>query len=89
MYLQINSNRLECNITKYVLTLMSNQSQNRISDVQEILPNTDSGHFLDDLLPGFQYSIKLTPSTSNGTLPSSPIYSFTTLITSTTLFIFT
>ncbi|XP_060843558.1 uncharacterized protein LOC132923516 isoform X2 [Rhopalosiphum padi] len=74
------SNRLECKITKYVLTLMSNQSQNQISDVHEILSNTESGHFLDNLLPGFQYNIKLTPSTSNGTLPSSPIYSFTTLM---------
>ncbi|XP_008186132.1 uncharacterized protein LOC100169299 [Acyrthosiphon pisum] len=75
------SNRLECNITKYVLTLMSNQSQNQISDVQEILSSTDSGHVLDNLLPGFKYNIKLTPSTSNGTMPSSPIYSITTLMT--------
>ncbi|CAI6354595.1 unnamed protein product [Macrosiphum euphorbiae] len=75
------TNRLECNITKYVLTLMSNKSQDQISDVQEILSNTDSGHILDNLLPGFKYSIKLTPSTSNGALPSSPIYSITTLMT--------
>ncbi|XP_001948568.2 uncharacterized protein LOC100163240 [Acyrthosiphon pisum] len=76
------SNRLECNITKYVLTLMSNQLQNQISDVQElILSSTDSGHVLDNLLPGFKYNIKLTPSTSNGTMPSSPIYSITTLMT--------
>ncbi|XP_060872331.1 uncharacterized protein LOC132946371 [Metopolophium dirhodum] len=75
------SNRLECNITKYVLTLMSNKSQDQISDVQEILSSTDSGHVLDNLLPGFKYSIKLTPSTSNGTLPTSPIYSITTLMT--------
>ncbi|CAI6352820.1 unnamed protein product [Macrosiphum euphorbiae] len=76
------SNRLECNITKYVLTLMSNQSQKQKSDEQElILPSTDSGHVLDNLLPGFKYNIKLTPSTSNGTLPSSPIYSITTLMT--------
>jgi len=68
---------------------MSNQSQNQISDIQEIiLSSTDSGHFLDDLLPGFKYNIKLTPSTNNGILPSSPIYSFTTLITSKYLFIF-
>ncbi|XP_060872815.1 uncharacterized protein LOC132946770 [Metopolophium dirhodum] len=75
------SNRLECNITKYVLTLMSNQSQNQISDVQQILSSTDSGHVLDNLLPGFKYNIKLTPLTINGTLPSSPIYSITTVIT--------
>eukprot|EP00102_Acyrthosiphon_pisum_P025257 XP_016662467.1 PREDICTED: uncharacterized protein LOC100570133 [Acyrthosiphon pisum] len=75
------SNRLECNITKYVLTLMSNKSQDQISDVQEILSSTDSGHVLDNLLPAFKYSIKLTPSTSNGTLPSSAIYSITTLMT--------
>ncbi|XP_060872332.1 LOW QUALITY PROTEIN: uncharacterized protein LOC132946372 [Metopolophium dirhodum] len=74
------SNRLECNITKYVLTLMSNQSQNQISDVQEILSSTDSGRILNNLIPGFKYNIKLTPSTSNGTLPSSPIYSITTLM---------
>ncbi|XP_008188160.2 uncharacterized protein LOC100568743 [Acyrthosiphon pisum] len=61
---------------------MSNQSHNQISDVQElILSSTDSGHVLDNLLPGFKYNIKLTPSTSNGTLPSSPIYSITTLMT--------
>ncbi|KAE9526207.1 hypothetical protein AGLY_013838 [Aphis glycines] len=74
------SNRLECKITNYVLTLMSNQSQNQISDVQEIISSTESGHFLDNLLPGYQYNIKLTPSTSNRTLPSSPLYSFTTLM---------
>ncbi|KAL4085361.1 hypothetical protein QTP88_027220 [Uroleucon formosanum] len=74
-------NRLECNITKNVLTLMSNQSQNQISDVQEILSSADSGHVIDNLLPDFKYYIKLTPSTSNGTLPSSPIYSITTLMT--------
>jgi len=66
---------------------MSNKSQDQISDVQEIVSNTDSGHILDNLLPGFKYSIKLTPSTSNGTLPSSPIYSITTLMTSKYLFI--
>jgi len=67
---------------------MSNQSQNQISDVQEIISSTDSGHVLDNLLPGFKYNIKLTPSTSNGTLSSSPIYSITTLMTSKYLFIF-
>ncbi|XP_060854158.1 tenascin-like isoform X2 [Rhopalosiphum padi] len=76
----INLSRLECKITKYVLTLTSSRSQNQITDVQEILSSTESGHFLDNLLPGFQYNIKLTPSTINGTLPSSPMYSFTTLM---------
>ncbi|CAI6359203.1 unnamed protein product [Macrosiphum euphorbiae] len=75
------SNRLECNITKYVLTLSSNQSKNQLSEVQEILSSTDNGHFLNNLVSGFKYNIKLTPSTSNGTLPSSPIYSITTLMT--------
>jgi endothelial-specific receptor tyrosine kinase len=65
------------------------QSQDQITDIQEILSSTESGHFLDNLLPGFQYNIKLTPSTSNGTLPSSPMYSFTTLISSKYFFIFT
>ncbi|XP_060843561.1 uncharacterized protein LOC132923516 isoform X3 [Rhopalosiphum padi] len=77
---RIISSRLECKVTKYVLTLMSIQSQDQITDIQEILSSTESGHFLDNLLPGFQYNIKLTPSTSNGALPSSPMYSFTTLI---------
>jgi len=67
---------------------MSNQSQNQISDVQEILSSTDSGRILNNLVPDFKYSIKLTPSTSNGTLPSSPIYSITTLMPSKYLFIF-
>ncbi|XP_029345320.1 neural cell adhesion molecule L1 isoform X2 [Acyrthosiphon pisum] len=75
------SNRLECNINKYVLMLMSNQSQNQVSDVQEILSSKDSGHFWNNLVSGFKYNIKLTPSTSNGTLPSSPIYSITTPMT--------
>jgi len=66
---------------------MSNQSQNQITDVEKILLSTDSGHFLDNLLPGFQYNIKLTPSTSNGTLPSSPVYSITTLMTSKYFFL--
>jgi len=68
---------------------MSNQTQNQISDVQEIISSTESGHFLDNLLPGYQYNIKLTPSTSNRTLPSSPLYSFTTLMSSKYLFIST
>ncbi|XP_029345336.1 uncharacterized protein LOC100160785 isoform X4 [Acyrthosiphon pisum] len=75
------SNRLECNITKYVLTLVSNQAQNKKFLVKEIVSSTDSGHVLDNLLLGVKYNIKLTPSTSNGTLPSSPLYSISTLMT--------
>lgn len=44
-----------------------------------IIANSDKGHFIDDLLPGFQYDVKLTPITINGSLPPSPTYSITTL----------
>lgn len=81
---QITPNRLECNVDKYVLTLqlpMSNQSYSILNDTQEIIANSDSGHLIHNLLPGFQYNIQLTPKTVKGSLRSSPTYSITTPIT--------
>lgn len=83
----ILKSRLECNITGYVLTLMFNKSGNQITDTQEILSSSDSSHFIDNLLPGFQYNIKLTPMSVKGPLPSSPMYSITTLTQSKYLII--
>lgn len=76
-YLQIITKRVECKIIQYVLTLSYNQSQNKISGVQEIIAISDSNHTINDLYPGFEYGIKLTPKTTNGPLSSSPIYLFT------------
>lgn len=59
---------------------MANQSQNQITDIQEIVSRSDNGHFIDDLLPGLQYNLKLTPKTDYGPLQSSPTYTITTLI---------
>lgn len=60
---------------------MSNQSHNQIYDAQEILVSSETGHSIDGLLPDFPYDIKLTPKTIMGPLPSSPVYSITTLTT--------
>lgn len=58
---------------------LSNQSYSTVNYVQEIIANSNSGHLIDNLLPSFQYDIKLTPKTIKGPLVSSPTYSFTTL----------
>jgi len=82
MNLQIHLKRLQCNITEYVLTLMFNRTQNQMSGVEEIKSSSDSGHLIENLFPGYNYSISLTPKTNKGPLNSSHIYSFTPLITS-------
>lgn len=74
--LQIITERSECKVREYVLTLTLKQSQNEMSSVQEIISSTDSGHVIDYLYPGNQYNISMTPKTSNGYLQSSSIYSF-------------
>lgn len=70
----IPNNRLECNVSDYVLTVMFNQSENQIPYEQEIVSSTPYGHNIINLLPGFQYDIKLTPKTIKGPLQSSSVY---------------
>lgn len=67
---------------------MANQSQNQITDIQEIVSRSDSGHLIDNLLPGLQYNIILTPKTDYGPLHSSPTYTITTLIKGKYVFIY-
>lgn len=68
-HFQIQTSLLECHVTEYLLTLMSNKSEN-----QEIVSRSES-YYIRDLLPGIEYKIKLTAKTNNGALESSPIYS--------------
>lgn len=79
MNFQITTKRLECNVIEYILTLMPNRPQNNITDMQQIISSSNNGHNINDLLPGYQYNIKLTPITSNGPLKPSSIFTFTTL----------
>lgn len=72
-------NRLECNVIEYLLMLSYNQSQNQISGVQKIISYSISGHFIYDLIPGYQYNIQLILNTTQGKLFPSPIYSATPL----------
>jgi hypothetical protein len=85
MNLQIHLKRLECNIIKYILTLTFNQSKNQISGIEEIESSSNNGHLIENLYPGYNYSIYLTPKTNKGPMMSSHIYSFTPLITSNIL----
>lgn len=78
---RIHIKRLECNIIKYILTLTHNQSKNKMSGIEEIESSSDNGHLIENLYPGYNYSISLTPETNKGPMMSSPIYSFTPLIT--------
>lgn len=78
---KIHLNRLECNIIEYMLTLTFNQSKNQVTGIEEIKSSSNSGHSIEDLYPGYNYSIFLTPKTNRGLLISSPTYSFTPLIT--------
>ncbi|XP_060850877.1 uncharacterized protein LOC132929506 isoform X2 [Rhopalosiphum padi] len=73
--------RLECNIIKYILTLTFNQSKNQMSGIEEIESSSNNGHLIENLYPGYNYSISLTPKTNKGPMMSSHIYSFTPLIT--------
>jgi len=82
MNLQIHIKRLECNIIKYILTLILNKSKNKMSGIEEIESSSDNGHLIENLYPGYNYSLSLTPKTNKGPMMSSPIYSFTPLITS-------
>lgn len=75
------TNRKECNIIEYEITLTFNQLHNKISGIQKIITHSNSGHLIDDLYPGYKYSVTLTPKTIKGSLNSSPVYSFTPLIT--------
>lgn len=73
---------MECNVDEYVLTLqlpLNNQSHSILNDTQEIIANSDNHRLIDNLLAGFQYTIKLTPKTIKGSLLPSPTYSITTL----------
>jgi len=54
--------------------------------IEEIKSSSKSGHLIENLYPGYNYSIFLTPKTNKGPLISSPTYSFTPLITSNLLF---
>lgn len=83
IHFQITPDRLECDVIEYVLTLqllLSNQSYNIVNNAQEIIANSDGNHLIDNLLPGFQYDINLTPKTIEGPLCSSPTYSISTLM---------
>ncbi|VVC38854.1 Fibronectin type III,EGF-like, conserved site,Immunoglobulin-like fold,EGF-like domain [Cinara cedri] len=73
---KIITKRLECEVREYVLTLTLNQSKNGISDIQEILSSSDSGHVINDLYPGYRYTVSMTPKTSLGSLQPSSTYSF-------------
>lgn len=55
--------------------LSYNQSQNQVSGVQKIRSNSISGHYIYDLIPGYQYDIQLILNTTQGQLFPSPIYS--------------
>ncbi|CAI6356794.1 unnamed protein product [Macrosiphum euphorbiae] len=68
-------NRFECNIIEYLLVLSYNQSQNQVSGVQKIRSNSVNGHYIYDLIPGYQYNIQLILNTTQGQLFPSPIYS--------------
>lgn len=54
--------------------LSYNQSQNQVSGVQKIRSNSISGHYIYDLIPGYQYNIQLILNTTQGQLFPSPIY---------------
>lgn len=75
--------QLECKVTQYILTLSFNQSLNKIAGVQEIVSSSDGGHIIDNLIPGYQYTIVLTPKTNQGSLLSSPPYKASPLLLST------
>lgn len=79
MDFQIISSELECKVNKYVLTLISNNSKNHITEERNITSTSDSSHNIGDLPPSFQYKIILTPITINGPLKSSIPIEFKTL----------
>jgi len=54
--------------------LSYNQSQNQVSGVQKIRSNSVNGHYIYDLIPGYQYNIQLILNTTQGQLFPSPIY---------------
>jgi len=59
--------------------LSYNQTQNQISGLQKISSNSISGHYIYDLIPGYQYNIQLILNTTQGHLYPFPIYSATPL----------
>lgn len=70
----------ECNITGYNITLTYNYTVNEIAESYLIHPNSENNYVINDLIPGYQYSVKLTPWTSMGALKSSPINTITSMI---------
>lgn len=79
---QVIPKRFECKIIDYSLTLTFNHTQNKISGIQEInVPSSESNYLIDDLYPGYQYGITLTPKTSRGPLLPSPTYFVSPLMT--------
>uniref|UniRef100_A0A2H8TRV2 Tyrosine-protein kinase receptor Tie-1 n=1 Tax=Melanaphis sacchari TaxID=742174 RepID=A0A2H8TRV2_9HEMI len=78
---KINLKRFECKVIKYILTLMFNQSKNQISGIKEIETSSDNGYLIENLYPGYNYSLSLTSQTNKGPMMSSPTYSFIPLIT--------
>jgi len=59
-----------------------------MSGVKEIKSRFNTSHLIENLYPGYNYSISLTPKTTKGPLRSSPTYSFTPLMTGNYIIIF-
>jgi len=59
-----------------------------MSGVKEIKSSFNTSHLIENLYPGYNYSISLTPKTTNGPLRSSPTYSFTPLMTGNHIIIY-
>lgn len=76
-FIQILPSRLECNITKYMLTLMSSYVQNTLTETYNISSSSDNSYVIKDLIPGYEYDITITPFTAVGALRTSSIYKAT------------
>lgn len=75
MYIvQMSFSRLECSILEFVISLqMNNHKRNNISNITDtynVIPFSKNSYDIYDVIPGNEYSIKVTPKTKIGNLPS-------------------
>lgn len=75
--------RLECNITKYLLTLMFSNVQNTLTETYNISSSSDNNYVIKDLIPGYEYGITITAFTAVGALATSSIHKATPKYTGT------
>ncbi|VVC28416.1 Fibronectin type III,EGF-like, conserved site,Immunoglobulin-like fold [Cinara cedri] len=68
----IHTEKLDCKVQQYVLTLTLYQSEKEISSIQEIIPSSINSYIINHRYqyPGYNYTITMTPKTSKGYLNS-------------------